>query len=172
MEKNQFVRIRSKLIVTKCSPSTSQVEAKITKCGPQPIIHNTMSLSKDGFTILPQIECLWSKGIVNLNDDLYEYQNGNWSKIETNMHSSTINLVNNFNEILDFEFEYIPKVHPIHKDADVAEITSFLQYISHSLPNSKHVPLLQSKNLTNLLKLPHIPQMSSINIMLIVLLIL
>ncbi len=90
------------------------------------------------------------------------------------MHSSTIDLVNKFNETLDFEFDYIPKIHPIHNDENVSEINSVLQYISNSLPiftNSKHVPLLQSKNVTNLLKLPHIPQMSSINIMLIVLLI-
>jgi len=90
------------------------------------------------------------------------------------MHPSTIDLVNNFNETLDFEFEYIPKIHPIHNNDNVSENTSVLQYISHSLPiltNSKHVPLLQSKNITNLLKLPHNPQISSINIMLIVLLI-
>jgi len=118
------------LLVRKCRAFTTTVESKLTDCGHQPVILNDQSISLDGYTMVPQDPCIWKNGIINLNSVLYDYVNDTWHKIGIDLKLSTLPLIDFFNETLDLEFTYVPKIHPTYEEDDNVDISEIIELLS------------------------------------------
>ena len=58
------------LLLQQCRKSEIQLSAIETKCGYEPKFEN-YTVARDGYSLIPFQPCMWSDGIINVNNKAY-----------------------------------------------------------------------------------------------------
>jgi len=131
----ELMPVGETLLVRECVSLRAMVNATLTRCGYEPLIGDK-SLSKDGYTLIPRSECIHKYGVANLNGKPYTFINGGWEVIAPNIHVSTLNLVSSFDEKLDLEFNFIPKIHKALIAEEIQELSTLNELLTRIPSNN------------------------------------
>jgi hypothetical protein len=133
------------LFVQRCKPVLVFVKALESSCGFSPTFQlNNMSytIGLDGYSMHKfnneKSRCFWKNGIVNLNDKTYAWTNNEgWKEIKPNIWSDNIEIVKEFNETIDNEFQYMIVDHP-SKNNEILEQLNMLNDVLSDIFSSDY----------------------------------
>ena len=99
-----------------CKEETIQIEAKETKCGFQPFykdsFNKTLTIGKDGFSLIPFKECFHTGQFINFNGITYSYLNGTWKERKPNIYLQKIKIVTRFKDTPTIDLDFALRHHP------------------------------------------------------------
>jgi len=148
------------LLVQKCNPVKIFIKSSKLACGIQPTFqlnNQTFTIGLDGYSIhkLNEKACIWGNGIINLNDKTFSWKNNSWEEIKTNFWSDNIEIINQFNETIDNEFQYMIVDHPSNKIENFEQLNLLNEVLSEMFSNNEDGIIddhKESKNRVNYLK--------------------
>ncbi len=117
------------LMLQECTKKETTVTAVETTCGFQPLItYNSINytIGTDGWSLHPYSSCFWKSQLVNLNGKSYHWEFnstfGDWVEQIPNVHSHTLDLIAEFDQLPLKDFDFELKAHPAHETSNLEQM--------------------------------------------------
>ena len=117
-----------------------EISIKETTCGPQPLIHENLTISVNGFEVTKYSNCYHKGNLVDISGEPYSYIDNEWEKVEQKIFSTNKGFVNKFDYAADNSLETFE--HMDASNINVADQGTSVMFPLNSVfptPNSKNV---------------------------------
>ena len=122
------------ILLQQCKVETVTLTYRKTRCGYEPVLLNTdnppLTISRDGMSTYPFLECFWPTGIININGKAHELKNGTWVPRKPTLHFKHLKLVGKFPEIEDKAFEYILSPRQMYENKGIEQMNVISELIA------------------------------------------
>ena len=143
------------LLVQRCKPMVVYVKASESFCGFAPTFQfNNVSytIGLDGYSMHrfnnEKNKCFWRNGIVNLNDKTYAWTNNDgWKEVKPNIWSDNVEIVKEFNETVDNEFQYMIVDHPSNTNEIMEQLNMLNDVLSDIFSSDQRDTIIDTSHI-------------------------